>query len=213
MSRKMKTEGSRTGKLSKRRKTNLILNSLIAIVLLLIVIVSVNIFFGDSQTGENNESPAEVKDDKADNRENAGSGTSVKPKEDQESVQPEEEENAEADDDSTEEEKIVTEGGSSEDVKETIVDPGWKPVGTEQTGEHAAVYDESSVDWKEMLRAISYATGIDEENMTIWFLGNNGGPNQAAGTVSEKGSDEKLRVAIEWVDNEGWKPVKVEVLK
>ncbi|EAR63631.1 hypothetical protein B14911_06818, partial [Bacillus sp. NRRL B-14911] len=87
--------------------------------------------------------------------------------------------------------------------------PSWQPVGTSQTGEHTAVYE--GVDWNEMVQAITYATGIPESNMTIWFLGNNG-PNQSVGTVSTKDQQEKYRVYIEWVDGQGWKPVKMEEL-
>jgi hypothetical protein len=67
------------------------------------------------------------------------------------------------------------------------------------------------VDWQEMLQAISYATGVDQSNMTVWFLGNNG-PNKSVGTISTKDQSEKYRVYIDWVDGQGWKPVKVEVL-
>jgi hypothetical protein len=220
-------EASRAGKLTKRRKTNLILNSLIALVLLLIIVVSVNIFFGDSQSGEQpeNTAPAQEETETGGNEQEAGSGGTDAADNDGEEAADENEESsgeeneeeqnedqggAEGNDD--EGERVVTEGGSSPDVKRTIVDPNWKPVGTSQSGEHVAVYDKNHVDWQEMLQAISYATGIDQGNMTVWFLGNNGGPNSAAGTVSEKGGNEKYRVAIEWVNNEGWKPVKVEEL-
>ncbi|WP_053364171.1 YrrS family protein [Bacillus sp. FJAT-27251] len=220
-------EGSRAGKLTKRRKTNLILNSLIAIVLLLIIFVSVNIFFGDSQSGEQaeNTAPAQEETETGGNGQQSGSGESDAAGSNEDDAADEngnssgEEENEEQNEDQNAEEgndeegkPVVTEGGSSPDVKQTIVDPSWEPVGTSQSGEHAAVYDKNHVDWQEMLEAISYATGIDQGNMTVWFLGNNGGPNSAAGTVSEKGANQKYRVAIEWVDNEGWKPVKVEEL-
>jgi hypothetical protein len=219
--------GSRAGKLTKRRKTNLILNSLIAIVLLLIIFVSVNIFFGDSQSGEQaeNTAPAQEETEAGGNGQESGSGDSDAAGSDEDDAADEnenssgEEENEEQNEDQNAEEgndeegeRVVTEGGSSPDVKQTIVDPSWEPVGTSQSGEHVAVYDQNHVDWQEMLKAISYATGIDQGNMTVWFLGNNGGPNSAAGTVSEKGGNQKYRVAIEWVDNEGWKPVKVEEL-
>ncbi|EIJ78967.1 hypothetical protein PB1_15454 [Bacillus methanolicus PB1] len=207
----------------KRRKTNLILNSLIGIVLLLIVIVSFNIFFGgnDEKTAGNHEKRTEtnqVKNEgnRSESEENDGEEEFEEESQEESNYEKESEDpsDEEADDDSStqESEPFVTEGGSSPDVKATIVNPDWKPIGTSQTGEHpAAVYDESSVDWQEMLQAISYATGIDQSNMTVWFLGNNG-PNKSVGTISSKSDKRKYKVYIEWVDGQGWKPIKVEEL-
>jgi cytoskeletal protein RodZ len=213
-------EASRARKLAKRRKTNLVLNSLITIVLLLIVFVTVKIFFGDGQSEAEKSDAVVVDKQLATEKTDVDSGN----KDEQEAEVEEEktdsadtdlEEESESDDEDLEEESepTITEGGSSPDVKQTIVNPEWQPVGTTQTGEHHAVYDKSSVDWQEMLKALSYATGIDTENMTVWFLGNNGGPQSAVGTVSDKGGGPKYRVPIEWVDGVGWKPVKVEELK
>lgn len=110
---------------------------------------------------------------------------------------------------SNDEEEIVTEGGSDSNVIRTIVNPGWEPVGTVQTGVHVNQYD--GIDWDEMVKAIHYATGLAENNMTIHFLGNNG-PNKSVGTVYSKNKAEIYRVYIEWVDGRGWKPTKVEEL-
>ncbi|UQD52835.1 DNA primase [Bacillus methanolicus] len=206
----------------KRRKTNLILNSLIGIVIILIIIVSFNIFFGG-----NDEKAAGKQEHRTENIKEKHDGAVSKRKKNNEYAEYKKESQNESDsekesdqlsakkDDSStgESEPVVKQGGSSPDVKETIVNPNWKPVGTSQAGEHpAAVYDESSVDWQEMLRAISYATGIEQSNMTVWFLGNNG-PNKSVGTVSSKSDKRKYRVYIEWVDGQGWKPVKVEELQ
>jgi cytoskeletal protein RodZ len=213
-------EASRARKLAKRRKTNLILNSLITIVLLLIVFVTVKIFFGDGQSEAEKSDAVVVDKQLANEKTDVGSGN--KDEEEAEEVEEEKkdasdsEEESESEDEEleeTESEPTITEGGSTPDVKQTIVNPDWKPVGTTQTGEHQAVYDESSVDWQEMLKALSYATGIDVTNMTVWFLGNNGSPQSAIGTVSDKAGGPKYRVPIEWVDGEGWKPVKVEELQ
>jgi cytoskeletal protein RodZ len=208
-------EASRARKLAKRRKTNLILNSLITIVLLLIVFVTVKIFFGDGQSEAEKSDSVVVDKQLANEKADVDSGNKEEEVEEEKQDASDLEDESESDDEELEEESepTITEGGSSPDVKQTIVNPDWKPVGTTQTGEHQTVYDESSVDWQEMLKALSYATGIDGGNMTVWFLGNNGGPQSAAGTVSDKTGGPKYRVAIEWVDGEGWKPVKVEELK
>lgn len=208
-------EGARTKKRAKRRKTNLILNSLIVVVILLIVFVSVNIFFSNDEgaadnskvAGENQKAASSEKK-KTDSENNTDDKSKSSTAEDTEPI----EEEADAEDSEEQGEPVVTEGGSDANVKQTITNPEWKPVGTTQTGEHGSVFDQNSVDWQEMMLAYSYATGIAKENMTVWWNQNNGAPNTAVGTVSEKGSDQTYRVAIEWVDGQGWKPVAVEEL-
>ena len=73
-----------------------------------------------------------------------------------------------------------------------------------QSGQkHASSYDSNSQDWQDMLKEISSATGIDQRNMTVWFLGSDrGNPGGSVGTVSsnEKGS-QKYRVYIKWDDS------------
>jgi cytoskeletal protein RodZ len=216
---------SRSGKRAKRRKTNIILNTLIGVVLLLIIIVSAAIFLGGNDDEAAEQAPATEKadpenNDKDNNNNNTADETAGQEEEtdqaedsaqdggDAENPDEDNGEEAEGDQD-IEDDAEVTDGGSAPDVEKTIVNPSWQPVGTSQTGEHTAVYE--GVDWNEMVQAITYATGIPESNMTIWFLGNNG-PNQSVGTVSTKDQQEKYRVYIEWVDGQGWKPVKMEQL-
>ncbi|MGN7177344.1 YrrS family protein [Cytobacillus sp. SAFR-174] len=207
---------SRFGKREKRKKTNIILNSLIALVIILIIVVSAKIFFGgnnndqalpaEEQTASESKQNEKNKEDKGNDIEQNKDKDEEKADNESEEEEKEPEENAEED-----KEQVVTEGGSGPDVEKTIENPAWKPVGTSQTGEHTAVYDQNHADWQEMLSAISYATGVDQGNMTVWFLGNNG-PNSSVGTISTKDQSEKYRVYIDWVDGEGWKPSRVEVL-
>jgi hypothetical protein len=214
-------EGTRSGKRSKRRKTNLILNSLIVVVILLIGIVSFNIFFSNDEGAADQNDVVAEKDAAApsgnkDDSKDTGKKNDLKDSDEKDDSATEDTESEEADEESAEDEElaepIVTEGGSDANVKQTIENPEWKPVGTTQSGEHNTVFDQNSVDWQEMILAYSYATGIDKNNMTVWFNGNGGAPNTAVGTISEKGSDQTYRVSIQWVDGQGWKPVKVEEL-
>ncbi|WP_234969333.1 YrrS family protein [Bacillus massilinigeriensis] len=215
-------DDSRAGKLARRRKTNIVLNSLIAIVVLLIIFVSGKIFFGDSQSPakEGNSStqvngnvsaPASSKD--------SGSGDGSNPnKSDENNVAADDEDSASKDEkekDKTEEDKKDKEEKKKDrekekDKKDKEKEGDWKPIGTVQKEHPTAIYDSSSVDWQEMLKAISYATGIDENNFKVQWLGNNGGPNSAVGTIKTLDTGEIYRVSIEWVDKKGWKPVKVE---
>ncbi|WP_079509848.1 YrrS family protein [Mesobacillus jeotgali] len=212
-------EGTRSRLTAKRRKTNLILNSLIIIVVLLIGIVSFNIFFSnDEGAADQNEAAAEKENAGASQGKKADSKEAEKKDENEASGKnaDEESESDEAAEETKEDEEvadpIVTEGGSDANVKQTIENPEWKPVGTTQSGEHNTVFDQNAVDWQEMILAYSYATGIDKNNMTVWWNENGGAPNTAVGTISEKGNDQTFRVTIEWAEGEGWKPVKVEEL-
>jgi cytoskeletal protein RodZ len=216
-------EGARSRTRAKRRKTNLILNTLIVVVILLIVFVSVNIFFSnDEGAADNSNATAENEKDaassgKQDNKDNNGSENADEDNNGEKTEQSDEgseddSESGEPEDSEDLGDPVVTEGGSDANVKQTIENPGWQPVGTTQSGEHAPVFDQNSVDWQEMTLAYSYATGIDKNNMTVWWNENNGAPNTAVGTVSAKGSEQTYRVSIEWVEGQGWKPVKVEEL-
>jgi hypothetical protein len=212
-------EGKRSRIRAKRRKTNLILNSLIVVVILLIGIVSFNIFFSNDEGAADQNGVAAGKDQDAaspDKKEDSKDAGKKDDSQDSDKKEADESQSEEADEETAEEDElsdpIVTEGGSDANVKQTIENPEWKPVGTTQSGEHNTVFDQNAVDWQEMILAYSYATGIDKGNMTVWWNENGGAPNTAVGTISEKGSDQTFRVWIQWVDGEGWKPVKVEEL-
>ncbi|MFP7297541.1 YrrS family protein [Neobacillus niacini] len=210
--------GSRSGYRAKRKKTNIILNSLIAIVLALILFVAYNIFLAgddkaapekaDTKTTANQTSEKEDKDtDKNDAAKDTEKDSDTQENTDEESEEasvPEQEDDSQA---------VITEGDGTTNVIRTIENPAWKPVGTVQTGEHAPVYDSSHVDWQEMLKAISYATGLDESNMTVYWLGRDKTTGTGSfSTVASKDKQQKYNVYIDWVDGEGWKPTKVEEL-
>ncbi|WP_299087683.1 DUF1510 family protein [uncultured Metabacillus sp.] len=220
---------SRYEKRDKRRKTNIVLNTLIGIVAVLILVIGSQLIFGGSgaeKTAKYNEPP----DIKLANQENSNEeATADKEKEQEKSEQSadekdkktEDEENAEESSDPSAEETTpedpfeqatITQGEPGSGVVETIENPGWEPVGTSQSGPHSANYDKDSQDWAEMTKALSYATGIPESEMIIWFLGNNGGPNDAVGTISPKDKSAKYKVYITFVENKGWKPTKIEKL-
>ncbi len=193
----------------RKRRVNVISNSLIAIVLLLIIVVSYNIFFSGNEPASgdnepNTEQNVAGNEEKSDEKSKSPSGGGNP-------VKKENEKNSREDDEKTgkQDETVVTEGGDRPNVIETIVNPNWEPVGTVQTGKHVTVY--SGVDWDEMVKAISYAVGLSEDEFTIHFLGNNG-PNKSAGTIYTKNKEKIYKVYIEWVDGKGWKPTKVERL-
>lgn len=97
-------------------------------------------------------------------------------------------------------------------ISETIVNTAWEPIATQQVGEHISSYDGSSVDWMEKKAAIAYAVGMSEDALIYWKVKNGGSTSKSIGIVSSKDQSDKYQVFIEWLDGQGWKPVKVDVL-
>ena len=114
---------------------------------------------------------------------------------------------------SSEESGTVTYGPSDDKIiAETVVNTAWKPIGTTQTGVHTSMYDGKSVDWNEKKQALAYATGLSENEMIFKKIKNGGGPQKSIGIVSSRDGSEKYRVYLEWVDEQGWKPVQMDKL-
>lgn len=210
--------GSRSTYRAKRKKTNIILNSLIVIVLALIFFVAYTIFLsGDDKAAPKKEdtkttaNQASEKEDKDTEKNDAAQETEAENDTEEKSTPDSEETSAPAQED--ESQAVITEGDGTTNVLRTIENPAWKPVGTAQTGEHTPVYDETHVDWQEMLKAVSYATGLEESNMTLHWLGRNKTTGIGSfSIVSSKDNQQKYNVYLEWVDGGGWKPTKVEEL-
>lgn len=200
-----KDEKSRSARRAKRRKTNIILNTLIAIVLVLILLVGGSIFFGGGSETEQAGSPPDNHESDSEQTEQTQEATAE--------VEPNEEQGNEESTEEDEKSDEIREMDSDEpNVEKVIVNPSWKPIGTEQNG-HQSSYNMGTTDWNEKLQAAAYAIGISAENMTAWWVTGGEDPeNQAVLTVSEKGSDDTYRVYIEWISGEGWKPVEVKKL-
>ena len=229
--------GSRFNQRDQKRKVNKIYNIAITIVSILIVIVAVSIFLSDDGTESKKATtePKQVaetekgkvvdkpsgKEEETDSEKEDAVGDSEATEEDAEkedSKATEEDAEEKVEDDADPEkagdaELVEVEGSGDGNVAATYTSEGWKPVGTEQSGEHTTSFEKGSVDWNEMSKAIASGAGIDEGNMKLWWLQNGGSPTTAIGTVSEGDNPKTFRVYIEWVDGSGWKPVKVEELK
>lgn len=234
---------SRTKLQSKKRKENILLNGSIAVVLLLIAGVSAFIFLGSNENQaaepEEEKSIAEQvqenasKNDESENEDPENNELSVTEIDAEDEEQENNDTNRESDEDNNDSE---TEKEKKEEAKkkeeaekkkrekeerdtaaegETASpdDGEWKPVGTEQTGQHTSSYVEGSVDWNEKLKAAAYATGLDMNTMTVWWVGNDGGPQNSVVKVSSPDAPAaQYSVHLEWVDKKGWKPVKVDEL-
>ncbi|PFY64522.1 FMN-dependent NADH-azoreductase [Bacillus toyonensis] len=109
------------------------------------------------------------------------------------------------------EEKQKAEKSVSQE-KGSQTNPSWKPIGTKQGTKPEMKFKEGTVDWSEMKVAISYAVDVPESQLIFDFIGNNGN-NKAYGNIRDKQSNKKYKVDIDWVENQGWKPVSVQVVK
>jgi cytoskeletal protein RodZ len=201
-------EGKRYELRAKRRRTNRILNGLIALVILLIIIVSMSIFSGNDDKGQSQNKEPKV-ENKVSQNEAVKADQPVRKDKEVNASEVDEEDKAETakEEDVEKDEPQVTEGGSDGNVKRTIVDPSWEPIGTQQSGP----FSSEDVDWEERVDALAYAIGVDKNNMTVWYLQRNG-QYGSIGTVTEKGNPQAYRVYLEWKDGEGWMPTKVEEL-
>lgn len=190
---------SRYEQRAKRRKTNIILNTLIAIVLILILIVGGSIFLTDSKTEKEMKEAAKTEAQTAEKQQSSDKQDTTDEKEET--------------DEESDEQEVVEKESDEQNVEKVIIDPEWEPVGTEQTG-HQSSYQMGSIDWNEKEKAAAYAIGISPENMTNWWTKGGANPDsQAIMTVSESSKpNEAYRVYLEWVDGEGWKPTEVKKL-
>ena len=219
---------SRLNRKRGRNRTNSIMNILIAIVVVLIIVVASTIFLGGNgkdkadenvlpATGDTNDDdaskddPVESDDESAVNEgEDVNEDANDDPNEDattEDETEPEDVTEADL------ESGVVTyESSNDEVVSETIINTGWQPIGTKQTGVHASSYTKDTVDWNEKVDALAYASGLSTGEMIIWKLKNGGSPQQSVGIISTKDKVDKYRVYLEWVDEKGWKPAKMDIL-
>jgi hypothetical protein len=206
--------GPRFAKQAKRRKINRILNTAIAVVVLLIVAVAWNLVAGDDEPHKQAASTSakmEKKKKSDDKKVEVEMGDEQQINEDSERSD-EEEMSEEETSEEEEQEVIETPGEPGSNIEKEIVNPAWQPIGTTQSEPHVTQFKKDSVDWKEMLDAVSYATGVSQPDMIVWFIGNNG-PNKAVATISTRDQTQHYKVYIEWVENQGWKPTKVQKLR
>ncbi|PGM83390.1 YrrS family protein [Bacillus thuringiensis] len=131
----------------------------------------------------------------------------------------EDKEAAQLEEKSKTEKSVKTNGTENNEEEKTTsqekgsqTNPSWKPIGTEQGAKPEMKFKEGTVDWSEMKKAISYAVDVPESQLIFDFIGNNGS-NKAYGNVRDKQNNKKYKVNIDWVENQGWKPVSVQVVR
>lgn len=109
-------------------------------------------------------------------------------------------------------EEVIEEEPQQREVGNQVQNGQWQPIGTVQSEPFVAVYEKDHVNWQEMTKAFQYATGLGE-GLIIWRVENGGNHQSAVGIVSTYETRETpYEVRLEWVTNQGWRPVKVESL-
>ncbi|EQB35879.1 MULTISPECIES: YrrS family protein [Virgibacillus] len=218
-------KGSRLNKFEKRRKNTKSISILLVVVAILIIIFLGFLIFGggeDNTSEETDSSNSENQSEQEENNneDNNSSGDQFtrgdseedaanKEDQDQNNDQQEStEEDTEAEN-NAEVEKEQVESSNSNVVEAYTGD--WEPIGTEQEGPHTTNYNDGSQDRIEIARAAAEVTGLDESSMVTHWVGN-GGDQKVEATVSNSDNTEIYRVYLSWVDNNGWKPTKVEKL-
>ncbi|HDR4722658.1 YrrS family protein [Bacillus cereus group sp. Sample62] len=214
--------GSRFQQKQQKRRQNGVLNIAIAIVLILVAIVSYQLFVperkeqassSDKKVAQQTtkENKAEKAKGKEETKKNEQEKAEAKKKEEEEKLKAEEEKKK-AEEEAKANEKIPAEKTVSK-AKDAYTKPSWKPVGTEQGASPAGTFNKGSANWNEMIKAISTAVEVPENQLVLHWVGRDKtGKSQAYGDVQDKQSGKKYYVNIDWVDNEGWKPVLVQTL-
>ena len=123
-----------------------------------------------------------------------------------------EEDNTDENEETEDADVSLEESDSPDSNVQTVYTGNWQPVGTNQEGPHDTTdFAEGSADRVEIKRASSMASGIPESDIIEWWIGNDG-PNRVEATISNRNESEIYRIYMEWVDNEGWKPLRMEKL-
>ncbi|MED3661490.1 YrrS family protein [Ureibacillus sp. FSL K6-8385] len=194
---------------NNKRKMNRILNILIAIVFTLIVI---NVYFivnDEQQEAKDAETIQEMKAGKGKQSNKAGEND----KNNEKSEKPGELGDEDASDSFENGDDIIVTTSKDANVEKVIVNNNWKVTPTKQTGEHVSAFQEGHIDYEEKLITIRNAVELPEDDIIYWSVRNDGTGKGAIAVVSSKDQSKKYRVHIKWIDNAGWIPIKVEILK
>ncbi|PAV28979.1 hypothetical protein CIL05_13440 [Virgibacillus profundi] len=218
---------SRLNKFEKRRKNTKGISILLIIAgILIIVLLGIWLFGGGNEEEENAEQPDSISEDIVINDDNENNNTEDESSSDEGNSDSEntDESADETEEDSNDDQNSDEESNqdNNEDIEAEEVEPSddnvsraytgnWEPIGTEQEGPHTTTYEEGTADRKELKQAASLATGLAEDDMIEWWY-ENGGDQKVIATVSNNAQTETYRVYLSWIDEEGWKPTKVEEL-
>ncbi|PEA50754.1 FMN-dependent NADH-azoreductase [Bacillus thuringiensis] len=216
---------SRFQEKQQNRRQKAIFNIAFTLVLVTVGIVTYQLFTASNTSKKaiaQEKKVTKIEEKKAEDKETAK--IEEKKTEDKETAKIEEKktedkEAAQLEEKSKTEKSVKTNGTENNEEEKTTsqekgsqTNPSWKPIGTEQGAKPEMKFKEGTVDWSEMKKAISYAVDVPESQLIFDFIGNNGS-NKAYGNVRDKQNNKKYKVNIDWVENQGWKPVSVQVVR
>lgn len=216
---------SRIGTRGRKRKQNRLLNLMIIVVLVLIIIVGYSIFKGggahqasgpnthNSASGQNHGGQKGSKGSAANSKKHkkqsdaSGSGNTSGNSSTSSNQSTGSQQSKSGSDQSN-----ASKNGEKTGPHNLVIPQGpWSPVGTQQQSPHHTSYSSHSQDWNEQMQAMYEATGLTSDNSTLWWLERDGGDGKSVGYISPKDNESAFYIVhIQWVDQKGWKPVKVE---
>ena len=174
---------------------------LIAVVGVAIIATLAILISGDPKPADKAESPTKTEQVAKDDEK-------VKP---QDTTDDEPDENAQSEDTTETSENTVLPSADPL-VNEVQINKAWTAYPTEQTGPHESTYAEGHIDYEEKLKAIFSVLDIPQDNSIVLSVKNNGSTTTSIAVVTSMDKTKKYRVSIEWLDGEGWKPTRLEVL-
>lgn len=207
-------KNTRSNKYDKERKTVKILTFAVVIAALIVIaLLIMSLFSGEDepQEGATDSSSIVIKNSEESIQSKSQSSKSQSSESSSESESSESE--SSESEESEESESVKTEEAepTDENVAEAYTGD-WKPVETEQEGEHTTDFTDGSQDRIEIKKAAAVATGLNESDIIEWWV-ENGGEGQVVATVSDSAQTKTYRVYLSWVNDQGWQPTKVEELK
>lgn len=88
----------------------------------------------------------------------------------------------------------------------------WAPIGTTQSGTHVTDYNDGSADRIEIKRAVSQATGVSEDDMVEYWIGNDG-EQRVTATIMQLSSGKYFKTYLTWNDGKGWQVTRYDEIR
>ncbi|GAE32222.1 YrrS family protein [Alkalihalobacillus hemicellulosilyticus] len=196
----------------RKKRINIIYNIAIVIVMVLIAFFALQIFNQDDSELVNESETTEDEENEQDDQDPTVPDPALPDEQEEPPVQdPVVPEDSQPDNDGI----FDDEEGIEVDVDEGSSRPSadeWEPIGTTQS-ELRLEFGEGTTNRQEMDRALSYASGLSLEEMTVWRIENAGDQRSVRGVVSNyENSETPYEIFLEWQDGEGWLPVQLNQL-
>ncbi|GEN51984.1 YrrS family protein [Halobacillus faecis] len=221
---------SRSGRYEKKRRSTKVLTWLVgAGSVFMVLLVGLMIFGGEDQKGQAKDTKSQEvsMEDQGQNDDSQAEADENSEEKDKEAT------DKQAEDTEEQPEKQQVSIGEFEELKpiedekglkieksddpnvERVITKDWPVIPTEMdtNGEHGITYQSGTQDYEELKQAIRSAVGLSEDNIIYWDVSNRGHHQKAKATVSDKNKTGYLRVQIDWIEGQGYKPVKLEILK